>query len=53
MLNLVDPDASSASELVYRMIRKEGLDDEIAKFLYLGITHDTGVFRFTTHRRKR
>ena len=47
MLNFVDPDASSASELIYRMIDKEDIDTEIARYLYLGITHDTGVFRFS------
>ena len=46
MFNYVDPDASSASEMVYRMIPKEFLDADIAKFLYVGITHDTGVFRY-------
>ena len=47
MLNYVDPKASSASELVYRIADKEYLDTQIAKFIYLGITHDTGVFRFS------
>ncbi len=47
-LNYVDPKASSASELIYRMMDKEFLDDETAKFIYLGITHDTGVFRFNS-----
>ena len=46
MLNYVDPKASSASELVYRIIGEDGLDEEIAKYIYLGIAHDTGVFRF-------
>ena len=46
MLNFIDPTASSASELVYQMIDKEDMDDEMAKFIYLGITHDTGVFRY-------
>ena len=45
-LCFVDPSASSASELIYRIMDKEYMDDEIAKFIYLGITHDTGVFRF-------
>ncbi len=45
-LCFVDPSASSASELIYRMMNREYLDEEIAKFLYLGIAHDTGVFRF-------
>ena len=48
MLNYVDPNASSASELVYRMIDEADLDCDIATFLYLGITHDTGVFRYNS-----
>lgn len=47
-LNYVDPDASSASELVYWLIDKEYMDAEIAKFIYLGIAHDTGVFRYSS-----
>lgn len=47
-VNFVDPLASSASELVYRAIAdKENLDAEIAKALYIGIIHDTGVFQYS------
>ena len=46
MINLVDPHASSASEMIYRLIPQEDLDDVIAKYIYMGICHDTGVFRF-------
>lgn len=46
--NYVVPDASSASELVYDVIdKKELLDEEIAKALYIGIMHDTGVFQYS------
>ena len=48
MLNYIDPEASSASEMVFRMIPKEAMDTQIAKFLYIGITHDTGVFRYNS-----
>ena len=48
MLNYIDPEASSASEMVYRMIPKEVLDADIAMYLYIGITHDTGVFRYNS-----
>ena len=44
--NFIDSHASSASELVYRLLEEEYLDEDIAKFLYLGIAHDTGVFRY-------
>lgn len=46
-MNYVDPDASSTSELVFRLIGEDGLDERIAKALYLGIVHDTGVFRYS------
>lgn len=46
-VNYVIPTASSASELVYDVIRKEELDAEIAKALYIGIIHDTGVFQYS------
>ena len=47
-VNFIDPHASSASELVYRVIDdKEAMDVEIAKALYMGIVHDTGVFQYS------
>lgn len=45
--NYIVPDASSTSELVYRLIEKSYLTTEIAEFLYLGIVHDTGVFQYS------
>ena len=47
-VNFLDPKASSASELVYRAIDdKEAMDPSIAKALYIGIIHDTGVFQYS------
>lgn len=47
-VNYVEPLASSASELVYRVItEKENMDAEIAKALYIGIIHDTGVLQYS------
>lgn len=47
-MNDIVPDASSASELVYNAISdKSLLDKEIAKALYIGIIHDTGVFQYS------
>ena len=40
-------ETSSASELVYDLIPKEDLDEEIAKTIYMGIVHDTGVFQYS------
>lgn len=46
-INYIVPSASSACELVYDLIGEEGLDDEIALALYLGMIHDTGVFQYS------
>lgn len=46
-VNYVRGDASSASELVYELLEEEKLDAEIAKALYIGIIHDTGVFQYS------
>lgn len=43
----VDPDASSASELVARLLDRDKVDSEIAKALYIGIIHDTGVMQYS------
>jgi len=55
--NWVDPHASSASEMVYRLFKymRISLDKETAKLLYVGILTDTGSFHYsnttsTTHR---
>lgn len=45
--NYIVPDASSTSELVYRLIDKEKITTETAECLYLGIVHDTGVFQYS------
>lgn len=45
--NEIDPDASSTSELVYRLLDKDKITKEIAECLYLGIVHDTGVFQYS------
>lgn len=46
-VNYCKPDASSASELVYELLEEKYMDAEIAKALYLGIVHDTGVFQYS------
>lgn len=45
-VNFIDPKASSAAELVYRVIDTDYLDKVIASWIYLGIVHDTGMFKF-------
>ncbi len=46
-LNLVVPDASSTSELIFGLLDDEKITREIAECLYLGIIHDTGVFQYS------
>lgn len=45
--NYIVPEASSTSELIYRLLDKEEITTEIAECLYLGIVHDTGVFQYS------
>lgn len=44
-INLIQPDASSTSEIVYSLLEKDKITTDCAEALYLGIVHDTGVFR--------
>lgn len=46
-LNYIVPDASSASELVYDLLDKDNIDEDIAKAIYIGIIHDTGVLQYS------
>jgi phosphoesterase RecJ-like protein len=45
---ILDPDASSTAELVYRLVRRMGgkLPDQAAACLYAGIVADTGRFQY-------
>lgn len=45
--NEIIPNASSTSELVYRLIDKEKISLHCAEALYMGIAHDTGVFQYS------
>lgn len=47
MENYVAPNAGSTAEVVYGLIDHKLLDREIAKALYIGIIHDTGVFHYS------
>lgn len=46
-VNFIDAAASSASEMVYRLIPKEKMNAAIAEALYIGIIHDTGVMQYS------
>ena len=45
--NCVEPDASSASEVVCTLLDMEKIDLAAAECFYTGIVHDTGVFKFS------
>lgn len=46
-INIVVPHASSTCEVVFDLLDSEKLDVEIAKSLYVGMIHDTGVFKYS------
>lgn len=47
-VNYVIPGFSSTAELVYGLFDRQYMDAEIAKAVYTGIVHDTGVFRYSS-----
>ena len=44
--NYILPKASSASEVLYDLLDEGLIDKSIAEPMYMGIAHDSGVFRF-------
>ena len=46
-VDYIFPLASSASELVYDLIEEKDIDLDIAKAIYIGIIHDTGVMQYS------
>ena len=42
---LVQPHASSASEVLFGLMEEEFIDFKVAECIYTGLIHDTGVFR--------
>lgn len=45
MMNVVEDTASSTCEVLYDLFEDDKIDLDTAKALYLGIIHDTGVFK--------
>lgn len=45
---LIEPDASSSSELAYSLMDQNFFDKSVALCIYTGIVHDTGVFRYSS-----
>ncbi len=44
---MIVPEASSTSELVYGLLEPQKITKAAAEALYMGIAHDTGVFRYS------
>lgn len=51
-ISLVVPDASSTCEVLFDVIGEENIDIEIAKALYIGIIHDTGILQYSNTKPK-
>ncbi len=45
-VNMIAPQLSSCSELIYEAMNPEKISKSVAECLYLGIIHDTGVFKY-------
>ncbi len=50
--NYVVPDASSTCELVYEMMEDDLISEAAAEALYTGILHDTGVFQYSSTKKR-
>jgi len=46
-ITVLDAEASSTCEMLFWLFEKRYIDVEVAKALYTGIVHDTGVFQYT------
>lgn len=46
--NHIVAEASSASEVLYELLEEDLIDKSVALPMYMGIAHDSGVFRFQT-----
>lgn len=45
-VNMIAPELSSCSELMYEAMNPDKISKSVAECLYLGIIHDTGVFKY-------
>jgi len=51
-VSVIEPEASSASEVLYTLFEKEYVDVEIAKAIYTGIIHDSGVLQYSCAKKR-
>lgn len=47
-INIVEPDSSSACEVLYNLLDPGKIDRDTAICLYTGIVYDTGVFKYSS-----
>ncbi|NLL73138.1 MAG: bifunctional oligoribonuclease/PAP phosphatase NrnA [Clostridiales bacterium] len=47
-VNHVEPNASSTCEVLFNMMDEDKITKEIAECLYVGIVHDTGIFKHSS-----
>lgn len=45
--NIIEPEIGSTAELLYGLMEPEFVDEKTAKAIYIGMAHDTGVFRYS------
>ena len=45
--NLIEPEMSSASELLFHLLEEEKITKDVAEAIYTGIASDTGVFKYS------
>ena len=48
MENIIVPNASSASEVLYDLLDEDKISKEVAEAIYTGIIHDSGVFKYSS-----
>ncbi len=46
-LNQIEPDSSSTAEVLFTLFDEKYIDTEIAKAVFTGIVHDSGVFQYS------
>ena len=52
MENVIEPDASSCSEVLFGLLEEKKISRVVAECLYTGIVHDTGVFKYSNTSKK-
>ncbi len=48
MENIIEPNASSASEVLYKFLLEDKISKAVAEAIYTGIIHDSGVFKYSS-----